>query len=766
MWIAALVMVSCGALQVGPNYWVNAYEFGPNAWTPTATDEYQAWAWGKGGTALSATLGEKTLSANAPAADKNHAYTWAPLGTIAAEAGKPITVAGENIAAIVFVRPLEPNPAIPPSRATFDPDAFVKATRVYDDPRGVVDGRTSLSRNLDTVFTMPEYDKATWETTKDQIRRRMLIGCGLWPLPEKTALNAKIFDRVQHEDYSVEKVYFEARPGFVVTGNLYRPVGNGPFPAVLNPHGHWKNGRFENTDTCSVPGRCITLARMGMIAFSVDMVGYNDSFQFVHHFLQPAFSLYGIHPFSLQLWASIRSLDFLESLPETDKDRLACTGASGGGTQTFALCAVDDRVKVAAPVNMISSTMQGGCMCENAPIFRLGISNMEVGAMMAPKPLMMIAATGDWTRETPRVEYPAIKSVFALYGAEANVEYHQVTAGHNYNQESREAVYRFLGKHLLGGDQWATYTEPPFTMEPEENLRVFPKGDAPKGYPDAQGVIESIKAERRATWAAALPKNDEEAAAFRTTHQHLLGDMTGATRVDANDLTCERVDYEEHEGYIVERWILRRNNALGEAVPAILYRSRKADAQPAKLLVSDRGKAASAWPFGGPDFQVQASLNDGAMVLAIDPFLIGEHSACTVRTKRLQEGFQDTYQQTDTGYRVQDVLTAIGFLRARRDCTGDVQVFGEGASAPWVLLAGAIDGGLSKVSANVEAIDFSSDAPWLSEFYIPGILGVGGLDTALYLYDPARTKVFLAGKAKSDRWLPGNVSYYDPTRGQ
>lgn len=758
MLLAAVVAVSCGVLQVGGTVWVDAHEFGPGAWTPSAAYEGQAWAWAKAGSTVSVSIGDNVLSGTAPAGSKETPYTWAPLGAVAVaagESGKPVTVQGEGVAAVV----------LHPSAAEFHPEAFVKDTRVYDTPRAVDDPRTAYSRNLDTVFTMPEYDQAAWEATKDQIRRRMLIGCGLWPLPERTPLNAKIFDRVQHEDYSVEKVHFEARPGFIVTGNLYRPVGNGPFPAVLNPHGHWTNGRLENNDKCSVPGRCITLARMGMIAFSIDMVGYNDSFQFVHHFLQPAFSLYGIHPFSLQLWSSIRALDFLETLPETDKERLACTGASGGGTQTFALTAVDDRVKVAAPVNMISSTMQGGCMCENAPIFRLGISNMEVGAMMAPKPLLLVCATGDWTRETPRVEYPAIRSIFSLYGAEANVEYHLVNAGHNYNQESREAVYRFLGKHLLGGDQWATYTEPPFTVEPEEKLRVFPKGERPEGYPDAQGVIESIKAERRATWAAELPKDEASAAAFREKHRHLLGDMTGATRVEANDLACERVDYEERDGHVQERWILRRKGTPGDAVPAILYRGRDAGPQPARLLVSGAGKAAFAAPWGVRGAPVRDAIDHGAMVLVIDPFLIGEHHSPFAHTKRLQEGFQDTYQMTDTGYRVQDVLTAIGFLRARRDCTGVIEVSGRDGAAPWVLLAGAIDGGLAKVGA-FPGDELRSDDPWLSDYYLPGILGVGGVETALYLYDPARTQVFVGAPAPADRWLPANLTYFDPSRGQ
>ena len=303
------------------------------------------------------------------------------------------------------------------------------------------DERFASKRHTDSVFRMPNYASVSdWEAFAADLRKKILISSGLWPLPESKPLNPRIFDRIDYDDYSVEKFHFEAHPGFLVTGNLYRPVGEGPFPAVLMPHGHWEKGRLENSDTVSVPARGITLARMGMVALSVDMLGYHDSLQFTHRWSTRKEKLWGIHPFALQLWSNIRALDFLQELSFVDGDTIGCTGASGGATQTFALMAVDSRVKAAAPVNMISSTMQGGCVCENAPLIRLNNSNMEIGALMAPRPLLLVSATGDWTRETPRVEYPAIRSVFALYNAENRIENHHVKAGHNYNQESREST--------------------------------------------------------------------------------------------------------------------------------------------------------------------------------------------------------------------------------------------------------------------------------------------------------------------------------------
>ncbi|MCL6630227.1 MAG: hypothetical protein K6U00_11565, partial [Armatimonadetes bacterium] len=131
----------------------------------------------------------------------------------------------------------------------------------------VNDRRFIEIRHLDAKysFAAPK-TKTEWERRAQFLREQILTGTGLLPMPERTPLNVQIFDRIEKDDYSVEKVYFESFPGFYVTGNLYRPRGKqGPFPAVLNPHGHWEHGRFENSTLCSVPGRCINFAKQGYI---------------------------------------------------------------------------------------------------------------------------------------------------------------------------------------------------------------------------------------------------------------------------------------------------------------------------------------------------------------------------------------------------------------------------------------------------------------------------------------------------------------------
>src|SRR2546426_3862257 len=328
-------------------------------------------------------------------------------------------------------------------------------------------------RTLDDRFAVPRYSLPEWQGRAAYLREHVLASSGLLPLPEKTPLRAQVFDEQKHDDYSVAKVYFESRPGFFVTGNLYTPAGRGPFPAVLLPHGHWIYGRLENTEISSIPGSAISLARQGFVAFTYDMVGYDDSRQLTHGFGGKRESLWGLSLAGLQLWNGIRSLDFLQSRPEVDGERIGCAGASGGGTQTFLLAAVDERVKVAVPVNMISLHMQGGCLCENPPGLRLDTDNVELAATIAPRPLLMVSATGDWTSETLQLEYPEMRKFYALFEAEDRVHAVQMQAEHNYNRQSREAVYAWMARWLKSTPPDLQVPETPFEPDRLRDVLVF-----------------------------------------------------------------------------------------------------------------------------------------------------------------------------------------------------------------------------------------------------------------------------------------------------
>src|SRR5688572_11708354 len=382
-------------------------------------------------------------------------------------------------------------------------------------------------RGVNDTYAPPQFSSRTaWSIRAAHIRELVLASAGLLPMPERTPLGATVFGDLTRPDYIVSKVYFESLPGFFVAGNLYRPIGDGPFPAILSPHGHWAYGRLENSAIASVPGRAINLARQGFVVFTYDMVGYNDSPQLEHRgFGGPREKLWGLSVAGLQLWNGIRALDFLESLPYVRRDRIGATGASGGGTQVFLLAAVDQRVAVAAPVNMISLHMQGGCLCENPPGLRLDTTNVEIAATIAPRPLLMVSATGDWTTNTLEREYPAVRALYALNGAADRVNAVRFDAPHNYNRESREAMYGWMARWLQTAPADTKRTERSFTADAPADLMVFHQRPPPgNAVTPAELTYNWIDAARRQ-----LTSFKKEDAARALRHALGYGDSAPAT---------------------------------------------------------------------------------------------------------------------------------------------------------------------------------------------------------------------------------------------
>ncbi|MCX5772327.1 MAG: acetylxylan esterase [Candidatus Hydrogenedentes bacterium] len=484
------------AAQPADVIWLNAYDAVHDGVAVPERAHFNVWVWTDDRQPSSVVLGDARL-ANPSSEKPKGDYVWRNLGAVTVKKG----TAGVTLDRFAATLVLAADPQYKPGDA-------MRNIRVSNKPDPVSDNRAETYRDSDSYHMFPAYaSRADWEKRVEEIRLRMRIAGGLLPMPDRTQMNERIFDTIRHDDYTVAKVTFESRPGYLVTGNLYTPKGEGPFPAVLCPHGHWKSGRLEDSEKASVPARCITFARMGIVAFSYDMVGFQDSKQFPHEFNDPRNKLWSIDTFAFQLWNSIRAIDFVQTLPAVDKGRIGCTGGSGGGTQTFTLCSVDDRISVAAPVNIISCSTQADCSCESPPIMRMnGISDMEIGAVMAPRPLLMVSATGDWTLETPRVEYPAIRSIYKLYNATDKIEAAQFDAGHNYNKASREVVYRFFGKWLLGrGEQYGGFTEPPYTADPADRMRVFPGDQQPEGYPSREEIVRQTIEAARARWKSGLP---------------------------------------------------------------------------------------------------------------------------------------------------------------------------------------------------------------------------------------------------------------------
>jgi len=319
-----------------------------------------------------------------------------------------------------------------------------------------------------------------WKSRARKIKKGILYGTDLRSIPSKyrnNKFNPIIRGIKKFNGYTVENIAIEVAPGYLVTGNIYKPeILTSNHAAVLSPHGHWNDandyGRFRE----DMQKRCASIAKMGAIVFTYDMHGYGESIHSDHD-----------HPQALkiQTWNSIRVLDFLLTLPYVDKNRIAITGASGGATQSFILAAIDKRISVSVPVVQISAHFFGGCVCESGmPIHMnkyIETSNVEIAALAAPRPMLIISDGDDWTKNTPNIEFPYIQGVYRLYGASGKLENEHFAEGmHDYGINKRKSVYKFLALHLsldLNNikNAQSNIDESFVSIQKNKELRVFDK---------------------------------------------------------------------------------------------------------------------------------------------------------------------------------------------------------------------------------------------------------------------------------------------------
>jgi hypothetical protein len=95
---------------------------------------------------------------------------------------------------------------------------------------------------------------------------------------------------------------------------------------------------------------------------------------------------------------------------------------------------------------MVSSIMQGGCICENAPLLRLFAGNPEIAGLTAPRPMLLISDAGDWTRDNPETVAPYLTRVYGLFHAERQFAHAHYSEGHQWGAEPRRAYYEWIAR--------------------------------------------------------------------------------------------------------------------------------------------------------------------------------------------------------------------------------------------------------------------------------------------------------------------------------
>jgi dienelactone hydrolase len=679
--------------------------------------------------------------------------------------------------------------------------ALAQAPRVLPEGKLPADARLGALKDLNGYFPFtPSKTKEEWDARAGVVRRQVLVANGLWPMPERTPPNAVVHGKVERPGYTIERVYLESYPGHFVTGSLYRPVGKeGKLPAVLCPHGHWANGRFYDTGELEakkqivigaerfinggrspLQARCVQLARMGCIVFHYDMVGRADSQQLseelAHGFAKqrPEFdtpenwgfystqaelrlqSIMGLHTYN-----SIRALDWLSELPEVDPARIGVTGASGGGTQTFMLTAVDPRPAAAFPAVMVSTAMQGGCTCENCSLLRIGTGNIEFAALTAPRPLGMSGAN-DWTKELETKGLPELKQHYAMLGVPDNVMAAVMPQfGHNYNFVAREVMYHFFNKHL-GLNQPEPIIEEDFPLSTVAEMTVWDDAHPkpPSGGDYERSLIKTMTEASDRQIAALTPSDATSLAKFREVVGGGVDVLIGRKLPASDQLEYEETGKDAQPEFELHQALLR-NKSAGEELPIVVLHPKTWNKR-VVIWVHDAGKAGLFAADGKPTAEVAQLLAAGSAVIGADLLYQGEFLADgkpLTETRKVENprefaGYTLGYNPSLFAQRVHDVLTLIAFAKTYASEQPQVDLLALGNAGAWAAAARAQAAeAVAKAAIDTAGFRFGKLTSARDLNFLPGAAKYGDLPGLLALGAPG--VVWLAGE---EPMPPGIVS--------
>jgi dienelactone hydrolase len=331
---------------------------------------------------------------------------------------------------------------------------------------------------------------ADWQAKRETLREELQDMLGLLPFPERTDLKPVITGQLEGPGIIVEKLHFQSQPGLYVTANLYRPkTQSAPLPAILYVCGHARvvtNGVSCGNKT-GYQHHGIWFAQHGYVCLLIDtlQLGEIEGFHHGTHRLgQWWWNSRGYTPAGVEAWNSIRAVDYLVSRPEVDAARIGITGRSGGGSYSWTTAALDDRIRVAAPVagitdlhnHVVDGVVEGHCDCMFfVNTFRWDFARNA--ALLAPRPLLLVNTDADNIFPLDGVQrvHAATRDLYRLHNAASQLGLVIAPGEHKDTQDLQVPVFRWFNRHLKGEDP--LITDAAIRLFSPLELRVF--GDLP-----------------------------------------------------------------------------------------------------------------------------------------------------------------------------------------------------------------------------------------------------------------------------------------------
>ena len=454
-----------------------------------------------------------------------------------------------------------------------------------------------------------------------RLREKVLASAGLWPLPDRVALDARQSEPLDHPWCTVRRVYYQLWPGVYASGLLFVPkeLPEKPAPAMLCPHGHWADGNAHP----EVQKRCLNFARLGYVTFSSTQNHYEDLYVGVSHQ-------------TLMIWNNMRALDYLESLDGVDKTRIGVAGASRGGLQTQMITALDPRVKAATIVGLTCDFREimfpdhNHCTCNHFPGVMQFTDHPEISALGLPTPVQYLTMN-DWTKNFERDNFPTIRELYSACGFADRVDCRYYDTPHSYDKPKRERTYWWMERWLRAKDLPQPDPEPDdvetFPVETLTHLTVDVAAD--KGF----GEISRIYREQRGYNVPALAKRPDWQRYRDAMLQDLEALLGEQAKLPPKTTVPETVSSENRGELVIQR--VRYPSEGGILVPAIILRKEAAGGKLPVVLIFDEAGKEALLEEDGPGSAAQLAL-EGRLVVLADVRTFGSLFSTGGKDERLQ----------------------------------------------------------------------------------------------------------------------------------
>lgn len=520
-------------------------------------------------------------------------------------------------------------------------------------------------------------------------------------LPPQNPLNPQVTARHDYADYSVENIIFESLPGFFVTANLYLPKNAGPHPGVLLPCGHSSNGKAAEP----YQKASILLAQNGFVVLCWDPIAQGERRQLINIPDAPQGTsehmTEGVAPILLgrslatyMIWDGMRALDYLQSRPEVDGEKIGCTGISGGGNLTAMLMALDSRITAAAPGCFMTTTRMknespgpGDAEQNLFGQIAAGLDHADFALMRAPQPTLILAATLDFVPiEGTWIAYRQAKRIYGKFGFPERMQLVEADAKHGFDRPLREATTRFMMRYLLDTTTEITEVDE-VPIAADEDLYATPEGQVLK-LPKARSIFQVNQ-----DYSHQLHKKRSTFRSSNSPAQYLekIRQLTGIRPLkQIPTLKKQNLAKVQLQVFFGEKLILEPEPGI--VLPAIDFHPAKIERE-AILYLNDQGKMAD------PD-AIVALLKNGHRVLAVDVRDIGETRTHNWRYGKAAEitgaataEFYIAYMlgKSYLGMRTEDILACARYLSSDPKSTSPVKLIASGELTAPALHAAALE---------------------------------------------------------------------------